>query len=262
MASFDFADCAAQGYRFFWHDRQKIMRLALIPLIIKIVSLGLIFGFDLEKNYLRQGLLLLPSHFAEGWLIARLIRAAVFGEYLEDRLSGNPQSDFVRFEDHIRAILASTIIYVLIKLCLSLCAGIFVEQAEQYQAINEQNSDQASAAAFFVAFTLLALIIWGFRFLWLYIPAALGYSVERFLKRIRGFQSSFAMIATWLLCFVPLVVVLILGLQMISAVFGDTEDRAYLYAVIILQTVVELIAAIIISVALAFGFQSIYTSSS
>lgn len=235
--------------------------MALIPFIIKIASLGLVFGFGLEENYLRQGLVLLPSYFAEGWLVARLIRMAVLGEYIEQRLSGDPRRDFDQFEDHIRAVLSSTIIYVLIKLCLALLTSLFADQMQHYEQMATPDPQEGNAATFLIALALLALILWAFRFLWLYIPAALGRSVEGFLKRISGIRGSFPLIATWLLCFVPLAVVLLLSLQMVGYVFGEGQETGYLYAVITLQAFIDLVTMIITSIALGFGIQSLYRTN-
>ena len=61
---------------------------------------------------------------------------------------------------------------------------------------------------YLVAVALFAVLIWSFRYLWLYVPIALDYRADSFLKRIPGFIGSFRLIGLWMLCFMPVLFLL------------------------------------------------------
>jgi hypothetical protein len=115
---------------------------------------------------------------------------------------------------------------------------------------------------FFAAVVFLAVVIWAFRFLWLYVPAALGYSVSGFLKRIRPYYFSLSMLATWLLCFLPLAVLFLMGSEIFSSLLNGADasapSTAFTYASVCLQAVIEILMVMTASVAMAFGVASLY----
>lgn len=261
MAQFDFIESATQGYKFLWYERQAIMQLATIPLVLKVIGFFTIVFFDIEENFLRQGLVLLPSHFAEGWLVAQLIRMAVFGERWPAPLSGDQKKDEALVYSRGRSILSAMVFYVLIKLALSFSTGIMF--MENLVHVPDGAAAEPSVVTFMVALMVVGFFIWAFRFLWLFIPAALDYSIIGFLKAIRGYNTSVYMIAAWLLCFVPLALLLLGVSEMVSSAFpgqGEEPSTAYTYIILVFQALLEMWVAVVSSIAMAYGIQSIYHS--
>lgn len=261
MASFDFVESASKGYSFFWRARLTILRLAVLPLFIKCLSFISLTALEMNENLLRQGLFLIPSYFAEGWLVIVLIRLAVLGEYKVPVLTGDAQEDSARIQDRSRLILAGTVVYVLTKMMLSFFMALFLEQKELY---GPQQAPAQGMGSFIAATIILAILVWAFRFLWLYIPVALGRSIERFLDRIKPFMTSVYMLAVWILCFVPLALIFIVASQAATTVFPGTQDQIStpaLYFIMCIQAFVELSVAAISSVSLAYGIQSLYDNT-
>ena len=259
MARFDFIDSAARGYRFFWDQREVIARMALIPVVIKIVSFLAVTALGLEDNFLRLGLLLLPSYFAEGWLVAQLVRLAVLDESWLMNLSGDVKKDAVLMRSRMRGILAGTLVYVLTKLVLSVFSGIALMQPGLHGS--QATATEQGPGMLLAAILLLAVMIWAFRLLWFYIPAALDYSLTDFAKRIKSYGMSFYMLGTWLMCFVPLAMALIFISQVMMTIFpadGEAPSVLYTYAMAIVQAVIEMVIAIVSSVAMTYGIDSLY----
>lgn len=262
MARFDFVEAAASGYRFLMHQHSAVGRIAMVPLSIKLTSFLVITALGMSDHYLRQGLLLIPSYFAEGWLVAQLIRLAIYGEQWPVVLSGDQKKDLEILSVRFRSIMASTIVYVLIKLFLAVVSGVMMGAGG---GASPAASPEASTGMFLAAMITILGMVWAFRFLWLYIPVALDFSMGGFLRRIRPFRTSVYMIATWLLCFIPLALMFIMVAEFFANIFPPLESgeasMAYKYAVVSFQAVLEMAIAVVSSVGMAFGIYSIYKNT-
>lgn len=263
MRRFDFIESAASSYRFLMIEHSIVGRMMLIPLLVKVASFVLVSVLELEGNYLRQGLILIPSFFAEGWLITQLIRLAIFRETWPAMLSGDRKKDMEVLHVRFRAIMSGTIIYVLLKLLVSMFSGLAMQANETYQP---EAVTEPSSMAFLVAMLAILFIVWSFRFLWLYIPAALDYPIRDFLGRIKAFRVSIYMIATWLLCFIPLALMFLMISEVMVGVFPPAEEGVipdgYKYSMVVVQAVLELLISIVTSIAMAYGISSFYQKGS
>ena len=106
---------------------------------------------------------------------------------------------------------------------------------------------------------MLIGMIWAFRFVWIYIPAALDFSVADFLKSIKGFRSSFSMIGVWILCYLPLALLLKMAMQTITAVFPETEGvDMHDYSLAGTTAIMETIIGIVATIAMTFAISSLY----
>lgn len=259
MARFDFIDSAVFGYRFLIVEHALVARMMLFPFVLKLVSFLIVTALDLDQNYLRQGLVLIPSYFAEGWLVAQLIRLAIFRETWPAMLSGDRKKDMEVLHVRFRAIMAGTIIYVLLKLFMSLFTGLLLEANFDYQSTQEA---EPSSFVFLLSLLAMIFVIWAFRFFWLYIPAALDYSIRDFLYRIRSFKSSLYMIAIWILCFTPLALMFLMASEFFVALFPAAQEgkvpAAYQYSMVVVQAALELCIAMVTSVAMAYRISSLY----
>ncbi|MCF8496158.1 MAG: hypothetical protein K9G62_05750 [Alphaproteobacteria bacterium] len=259
MARFDFVDSSSRGYAFVWRERRALIQLAAWPFLLKIASFTAVAFLGMGDNLLRQGLLLLPSYFAEGWLIAQIIRLAVLHEPQTALLSaGGLIRERKNPGPHSRALLSGAIVYVLTKMFMAVFFGMFMLQQGLAPSVE---TPPPALPSLFAGVIALALMIWAFRFLWLYVPASLEYRLEDFLIRIKPFISSLYMMGVWILCFAP-VAFLFIGLsQVVGVLFagsGGYVSGIHSYAMILLQAASEMLLAVLSSVAMAYGVHSIY----
>lgn len=247
MASFDFIDCAGKGYRFFTAHLNLIARMAVFPLSVKISVFWLITALGIEENLLRQGLFLLPSYFAEGWLLALIIPLAAYGVSRDNEIT-----------IHKNILLATVASYVLIKVLLALYSSLIFNLAT---AQNMQGDEPAGFGMMYISLALLVFSVWAFRLVWLYIPIALGYEISLFMQKIKGFRSSFSMIGAWIICYMPPAICLIIITVFLSNILPaaeNGEDGISAYVLVMAQAVVETAATIIATIAMVFGIQSLY----
>ena len=115
MGKFDFINATSQSFSFCARQCPFLLRIALIPLVIKALSLLIIYAFGLHENFLRTGLLLIPSHFITAWYVCFCIRFALYQEtwaHLSDQ--------------RVTALSAGIASFVLIQLTLSLGTGLLI----------------------------------------------------------------------------------------------------------------------------------------
>lgn len=250
MASYDFIECSASAYKYIWHERLYVARLALIPVLVKFCCYVTVFGLGLEEAYLRQGLIILPSFFVEGLFVARVVQHAV----RQGIPGGSARQQDMTFTP--RHVMAAAVLYTLIKLTTSFAGGLAMSEV----SIQEPGVYEPSTLLVFAAMAFLAFMMWGVRLLWLYVPVALGYGMMAFLKRIQGISVSFQMIGMWLICFMPLAMVLVVTAGILGGLFGHSEDtpsQIYRFLIVGLQSVMDSAAAALASVAMACGVMEI-----
>lgn len=250
MTHYDFIDTIVAAYAFLWRNRHVVLVMAFIPFLIKLACLITIFALGMETQYLRQGLVALPAYFAEGVLFAKLI---VMAGKNGETLGPAPSSDN-------RGIMAATLLYVLIKITLAFGGGMGMMFVMENQADMAANESEASMPMFFAAMFLLGMMIWGFRLTWLYIPLAQGYGIKSLLHRIRGLPASFILIGTWMVCFIPLVLVMIMITGVAAGILGHTEETPsslYHFVFIMVQAGFDILAGLLSTLAISFGFHTI-----
>lgn len=259
MAGFNFVEAASKGYRFVWDERPLFLRLAFWPVVLKIATLIVVASLNLETNFLRQGLMLLPAYFLEGWLVAVAIRMAIFGEYATLSASAHTSQTSADPFTRQRCIMAGAVTYVLLKLAASLLMGLFAEAAQR--EITAPPPPDPTVGAYFTVLVGFAIVIWAFRYVWIYIPVVFGYPARQFLKRIAVFSSSFYMLGLWFVTMVPLALLTIAFAKLLNmllpGVAADVPSLAYIYAASSLQAVMDTLLALISSVGMAYGFREI-----
>ena len=258
MANFDFIDVTNRGYHFMWKKRQEIVRLMLVPAAIKFVLFIAIVFLGFQDNYLRQGLVLLPGYFAEGWFLASVVRLAVLGEHWPRALTGDRQDDMTLIESRKHAMTVSILIYALIKIVSAVIVG---SAMLSYDSQGEE-ATQAVPLGGMLDFYLVALagfmiLIWAFRYMWVYIPPALGYGVKDFLMTIRGFKSSFQLMGVWIISFSPVFIVLMVVTDTLETVFPTatltSEHAPFVILFAGFQTAIELFVSGVTSAAVAYA---------
>ena len=253
MAGFDFVECSTRSYSYIWQKRYEIGRLCGAVVLFKVMSFIAILLLGLEEFKLRQGLFLLPSYFLEGWAIALVMAGAI------NALKKTP----IDYDLQKRNAIAGAIVYTLIKLMLSFVLGMAFEG----QQVNPDGTVQqnGSLEAFAIACIMLVIIIWSFRFLWVYVPVALGYGIEEFLVKFKKFSASFYMIGLWLLCFVPFAGLFLLLLEFFKMLLpqgaGLEPSLMYMNAVGIVQAFFHFGVSLVSSLAMAYAVHSVFTGT-
>ncbi|PCI55489.1 MAG: hypothetical protein COB36_07660 [Alphaproteobacteria bacterium] len=280
MASFDFIDASSRSYAFIWKERGYLARVAIPVLFVKIACLLCVFVLGLQEQYARQGFILMPSYILEAVFVVGLIRYALYREaiFIWGKVVPVPPTD-KKYEPYNgvmsrkQCVQGGIVMYVLLTVIFlgftaiaykSTNGGMNVDMLE----ISAESSETVAAAApvegngltslinAAVLFVVIAVFVWVFRLFWLYIPIAMGCSLRGFLNRISGIQSSIFMIATSLICFLPLVVFFMIGMQVFSGIFVEGSAGN-----ILVRSILEGVAGLaIISVqvvAMTYGFVEI-----
>ena len=248
MAKFNFIDVSVDGYSFVWQQRFVLARLAALPVLIKIASFALIYLLGLEDHVLRQGFIFMPAYFAEGWLLCFAVRMAV---YDEGWAALNPA--------RLHLITSGMVLYVLIKVVSVVAFGAALKghhMADHDVPTQEAPPMEGEPLLFLAAAALLLFSVWAFRFLWFYVPLAMGLKFSEFWARSKAFATSFYMMGTWLLCFAPLALLLVVIAGLLQGAFpdaGDVRSPVYMGLMIIVQAALELVILLVTSVALAYG---------
>ena len=248
MASFDFVECTTRAFSFVWKERSEVVRLSAMVIAIKVVSFIALILFELQDNLLRQGILLIPSYYLEGVVIARLVIVAT---QTHERMNA----------DNLQASLqASAIIYLLIKMALSFVTGM---TAFTQGTMPDTTSSEPTMSLFVVAFFILLLMIWSFRFLWLYVPIALGYSLIDFMRKFKSFSSSLYMIGLWIMCMVPVGFFMVICIELLAMIFppiGDEKSMVLKLGIAFVQAIADYGLALVSSIGMAYGIHSVFNN--
>ncbi len=262
MAYLDITAATTQAYKKVWEERAYILRLAAIPFMLKLFcfAVGFRYANGLE-DHIRFTLILLPAYLAEGWMLAHLVRLWVFGHRWPFRPTGNLEDDLAVLEVRARGILSGMLVFVLINMAL----GLFIAFVSQF--ILPYMPQDASAAAevdipasvAFVSFVLLVGMFWGFRLLWLYIPYAIGMEWRPYVAALRGVMTSVHMMGLWLMCFVPIYLVLRFG----TALFGTLAqslagDAGAAFVMIIFTVLADTLKSIIVTSGMTYALMAFF----
>ena len=115
MASYNVTDSAMKGYALVWNERAYLFRLAIFPLLIKFVCAMTVIINGFEFDFVKQALLMLPSYFADGWVMSHLVRLIYLGQRWPFRPTGQPQNDMAMLRDRAGGIMAGTVSFALIE---------------------------------------------------------------------------------------------------------------------------------------------------
>ncbi len=176
-------DATGYGYHRVWRERAYLLKMAIIPLLIKFACTIAVFAMGIEDNFLRQGLVMLPADFAEGWLLAQFLRTLLTDERWPIVLDKMPDERMMsRLLTRARGIVSATLIYVLVSMAGNIMLfGSFamlgdsafgpLKDAENRDvagdAVRQSENIDALGTVMFVP-SVLALIglIWAFRLFW------------------------------------------------------------------------------------------------
>lgn len=266
MSQFNFNIMDAAGYGFYrvWDERVYLLKLAMIPLLIKFACMIAIMVLEIEGNILRQGLILFPGVLAEGWVLAQFLRTLLKGERWPTILPADIDDKILdKLLMRARGIVAATLAYGLISLALymirylafGLVLGDFQasqDDVSDFLARPELGSQEKADMNPWMIFPLLLSVVallWGFRLLWVYIPLSILMPVDEYLTKIRGIMSSVKMIILYFCTMVPVMFVLIVISRLVFGISEGILDNGesvarfiMLFFAVIADTVVWLVS--------------------
>lgn len=246
----DLLSATRDGYMTLWQERQYVMRLAVIPLTLKIMFYFAAVMFEVGPERLYFTIIMLPALFAEGWFHAQFLRTVLTGERWPIRIEGRVEKHFDFLLARARGILACIIAFVLIAM---LKGGAMVGLSAMQIAATEKAATgmmDSNPLALFLGLGVIGAALWGFRLVWIYIPLVVLMPIKTYLKGVNGMMSSIQMIVIWLLCVIPLQFALLFLASMLLAPYGGEISKSpsvisFLFFSIILvgESISRLIAA-------------------
>jgi hypothetical protein len=242
MIQLNIIGATTNAYKTLWQERRYIARLAGIPFLLRLFcfSIAVSYAGDSEQH-LRFTLIMLPALLAEGWMVSHLSRLIVYGQRWPFTPSGNIEADLEILEVRARGILSGTIVFVLLNMLL----GLLITFAAHFIIPYVPDDPTVSAAdaeipghIVFLSISLLALMFWGFRIMWSYIPYAIAMDFRTFWMAFKGPYMSLSLIALWILCYVPMLLCLQLlaggAAQLAQALGGDAGTSLVIVLVTVL----------------------------
>lgn len=253
MASFDIINAAGNAYTLAWKERPYLLRLAAFPVIIKFVSMVVLMALGLEAvSPLRSSLVLLPAYFAEGWMLAHIVRLVILEQYWPFRPSGDDEKDMAALSDRARGILSGMVVFVLIQMIITLMwtGGLAIPMEEEALAAPDLQTQLMSVA-------ILVFMLWVFRYLWIFIPLAVNYSALDFLKDVSHPKLSLYMVGVWLICAVPGMLVMVF-VSMPVLIGGDEMPAVARFIAAALHVVMQVSVNVLATAGIAYGLKDMY----
>lgn len=232
-------DAAGYGFYRVWAERSYLLKLMIIPIIIKFACMISVMALGFEGNTLRQGLIMLPGIIAEGWVLSQFLRTVLKNERWPTVIPNDIDDKLLdKLLYRARGIVASTLAYALIGLSayfiryitLGLITGDFgANSPTTSEEISDMldTTDAASGkglhlnpALFLPLIGLLIAMFWGFRLMWIYIPLSVLMPINDYLKALGGMMASVKMMILYFCTMTPVMFLTI----MISRVVYTTAD--------------------------------------
>ncbi len=256
---------AIMGHKMVWEERKYLLKLALVPILVKLICTFAVYTNDFESVQLRQVLIMLPSYFFEGWMIAQFVRTLLTGEKWPMRISANPSKDQMAFVySRARGLLAAIICFVLIMMFQS-GSAVLLESMQHMTAVDPKTTSGGASMLFlFLGIVLMLATIWAFRLVWLYIPLVILAPIKPVLYHLRGMMTSLYMIGVWVMAVVPVMFVTLMLSGLLMGGASVSEQSAALeggtmqeFMVIIFHVVGQSIAQIISVASMTYVFKDI-----
>ena len=112
MAYFSVMEATNFGYRLTWQERRYLVYLAAIPFLIKFICHMTVVMLDWRSQFMRQAIVMLPSFFAYGWMLAHVTRLIFLDQRWPFRRSGDDEKDRLIMADKTQGIMAGTLAFV------------------------------------------------------------------------------------------------------------------------------------------------------
>lgn len=219
MPSIDIIQSAEIAYKKTWAERHYLLPMLILPLLIKYFFFTVASIAVEGENFLRMSLIMLPSYFAEGWLLAHWVRTIVMGHRWPFRPTGDDKADIKSLKLRGRGVLSGAVCFTIIHMAIAGYFAFFMS----YIPVDMKPEDADPSVAI-VGMTMLVATVMLFRFVWFYIPLSVNTPPRLFLKVVKPISVTFQLLGLWLVCAVPAVVML----QFLSGLFSGVEGESNL----------------------------------
>ncbi len=260
MASFDFVDAAAKSYEFVWRERSYLSRVAVPVLFVKFACVLMIFVSGLQDQHLLGGLVAMPGYIVEAIFMIGVIRYVLYREsiFVWGRTIPAPDSDqkpLLHYGPASRGqcLQAGFAMYLLIKVIQLAMAGTLLDMTQGIDPATQPPPPQPHVGHAIFFLSLMWLSVWTFRLLWLYVPVSMGYPFTKFLKKVQGFNISLSMLATWFICYMPLII-LIAGVINIANLIIPNPGSAQILAHSFIEVIGDFLWTLVPMIAMTYGF--------
>ncbi len=223
MASVDIIEASGKAYLLVWRERAYLWKLAMVPILIKLVCEVTVLSLGLGGDFIKTGLISLPSYLAEGWMLSHFVRLIFLDHRWPFRPSGDMDSDMKKLHERARGVMGGMVVYALIKVLMIGFVAFSYDAMGGIEQMESNSDKEPSAIMFLLSIVMLSGFIWLFRFFWLYIPVALNFSIREYTRRLGGYNASLWLVGTWLICFIPIFFVFSI---VASIVFIDLSPTA------------------------------------
>ncbi len=257
----DVIDCIDFGYRTLWREREYLLRIAAVPVLVKLICFMILLLVGWQADFIRSALVLLPAYFAEGWMLAHLIRLVFYDQRWPFRPSGDPVLDHQMLQDRVYGITAGTLFYVVIKFLLAGFKAILTSAQTAAVETPSIPGDTPPGIAL-VALLLIFLTIWGFRFIFLYIPVAAGLRPQVLMNPPNSMQVSIRLLGVWLVSVIPIILLLlVVSSALLSSHLDSGAPMPLLPSVVMVlfHVVFDTVIAVLSTLAAAYGLKKMMT---
>ncbi len=242
--TFDIPQTALFAYKTLWTQRHYTARLIAIPLLLKFVCAVAVLLSGAGNDFIRQSIIMLPSYFAEGWMIAQYLRTQLTGERWPYPVDLSSVANEVKIIRRVRGLLACIICYVLTMMGIALIASLTLNVAGTTGLSGETRlspDKQAMITGIMIASIFL------FRFMWLPLPLVVNTPIAHYISITKGFLPSVKLFALWLLVTLSAVITFIGSLSIIMSLLVSGPSIQSQPTLIFL-TLIESFALIIIKI--------------
>ena len=250
---FNIVNAVRAAYLFLIAERNYLLRLAVAPVLIKLVCYVTALALGYEDNLLRMALILVPASLIEGWMLAHVIRLITLGQRWPFQVTGDDEADIAVLQKRMHGVMGGLVSYALINILLAGLLAAMTMFAPVAPVDGAQPSAGDAGRAVMMLFAMGGLL-WAFPLLWVYIPLSTSSDARAWLKDIRGMRFSLPMIGVWLLSYLPVAAVTMLGVNAILSPFPEGSVPAGArFAAIILSVVLDTLKALIGTAAMTFA---------
>lgn len=284
-ARFNIMDAAGYGHYRVWKERNYLIRLAWMPFLVKFASTIIVIVYDFQMQYLKQGLIMLPSMFLIGWLMAQFLRTLLLNERWPNsidkvsalinaqKIDKNKAFSYIIWRS--RGVIASILVYVLcgfISYLFCYLLNLSIPENIGSNFSNENKPEKFLFVSVAQQFGFLALCVIGFsafRLLWLYIPFSVLYPMRKYLNEVKGFVVTLRYMLLMFCCMAPLSFVMILIIRIVFSVIGPAGEDVGLnpstppigidiagFLTVAIQSLSEILLGLISTAAFAWAMRS------
>lgn len=249
---FNIVNAARAGYQLMIQERRYLLRLAVIPILIKLVCYVTALSLGFEGNMVRMALVLLPASLVEGWMLAHMIRLITLGQRWPFQPTGDMDADVAVLRSRMHGVMGGLVSYALINVLLAGLLALLTGLAPEITEGTQPEADDAGRAM--ILLIVMSTMIWGFPLLWLFIPLSLSMDAKEWLIEVRGLRFALPMIAVWLLCYLPVAAVTLIGINAIISPFPEGAiPTGARFSVIILSVILDTVKALIGTAGMTFA---------